>query len=606
MVRREFLADFGRELKAWRHTMRMTQRELADELGYDVTYVVKIEGGRRPPTRQFMARLAQMPGEPLEALSQASASDILRPALPQPPGALIGREAEVQGLVARILGGARCVTLLGPPGIGKTRLAIEAAIQVDAVLSGGSWWVSLVEVQRVEDAADHIAQALGIRREGPSDAVELLLERLRGQQALLVLDNFEHIMGARTVVSDLVTGAPRLTVLVTSREALGLVSENVVPVAPLAFPDPTHQPSLATVECSSAVELFVARAKMIRPGFRLTESNYGDVLETCAHLDGLPLAIVLTAGVLGASPGTRVGHIDLSLDQPHVAPADMPADHRTLGAAILRSWRLLDSDEQTLFATLAVFSAGFTAGAAAAVAGTADAQGLDTVLQRLDALARKSLLEVRPDAPGGPRFQMLETIRAFARARLDERGRADDVHRRHAAFFVGFAEDAGRRFTGHDQVQSLEAFREEFDNLRIAFEWALSADPEGAIRLAASLWRLFLVRDLPTGRRWLEQALAVSPQPSVHRAIALAGAGACGWITGHFDVAARCLAEAKLLAERLGVPEVAALAALNEGAARRSNKIDSTTPTAGSARHFGSTTRPTIVVGALPASSAWA
>ena len=239
--------------------MRMTQRELADELGYDVTYVVKIEGGRRPPTRQFLARLAQMPGEPLEALSQASASDILRPALPQPPGTLIGREEEVRVLVERILGGARCVTLVGPPGIGKTRLAMEAASQVDTVFPSGSWWTSLVEVQRAEDVADQIAQALGIRREDPSDAVELLLERLRGQQALLVLDNFEHVIEARTVVSDLLAGAPRLTVLITSREALGLVSENVSPVAPLTFPDPTREPSLADVERSSAVELFVVR-----------------------------------------------------------------------------------------------------------------------------------------------------------------------------------------------------------------------------------------------------------------------------------------------------------------------------------------------------------
>ena len=222
-----------------------------------------------------------------------------------------------------------------------------------------------------------------------------------------------------------------------------------------------------------------------------------------------------------------------------------------------------------------MFSAGFTTGSAAAVAATAEARSVDVIRQRLDALARKSLLEACPDAPGGPRFEMLETIRAFGRARLEETGRAGDVQRRHAAFFVEFAEDVGRRFTGHDQAQSLESFREEFGNLRIVFEWSLGADPESAIRLAAGLWRLFLVRDLPTGRRWLEQALAASPQPSVPRAIALAGAGACGWITGHLDVAAKCLAEAELLAEDLDAPEVAALAALNEGAlAEQQDRLD--------------------------------
>lgn len=559
-------ADFGQWLKAWRHTNRVSQRELAEALGYDVTYVAKIEGGVRPPTRQFFARLAQVAGTPEEPLLRASADDLSRPPLPCPPDALVGREAELDDVVARLTTGARCVTLVGPPGIGKTRLATEVATQLDAVFLSGAWWVSLVDVVDPDAVVLRVRQELGVANRGEGDPVHGLVERLRGHQALLVLDNFEHVLAARPLVSALAAGAPSLAVLVTSREPLGLVSEHVYPIGPLGCPDLASSPSLTDIGTATAVRLYVARATMADPAFALGPENCEAVARTCAHLDGIPLALVLAAGEARTE---GVAGIERRAGQ-HTgwSPAtatDLPPHHRTLDTAISSSWLRLDPGEADLFARLAVFRGGFTRHAAAAVAPSASAEGAPPAAA-LDALVRKSLVEPRPDALGGPRFELLETIRAFAHGRLRESGALDDARRRHLEYFASMARRAAAGLLGHEQASSLQALALEIDNVRAAFEWAVTTDPVEALGLASSMWRYFLVRDVPAGRRWLERALAAAPAPSPSRAEALAAAGALAWVAGEPELSEACLDEALRLAGDHGVPGVAALAWLNKGA----------------------------------------
>ena len=563
---------FGGWLRSWRHQRRLTQARLGEALGYNTNYIAKIESGLRPPSRAFLARLSQIAGQSEETLRRASVGDIDRPPLPQPPDTLIGRQDAVEAVVELLVGPARCVTLVGAPGIGKTRLAMEVAHRLDRTFGQGAWWVPLLDVRSPDDVGHQLRRALGVADWAATDPVEAVLERIRGDEVLLVFDNFEHVMAARGVVSRIVGSAAGVKVLVTSREALGLLSEHVVHVPALPFPDPKTNPSFETVRASLAVELFVARARMARPQFQLTAGNCGAVLATCARRDGLPLGIVLAAGgVRTLDPGGLAAQLEGALDLPGLAPADMPAHHETLEGAISSSWDLLADDERALFETLAVFSGGFTATAVAAVVETS----VDDARGRLADLSRKSLVEARPEAGGGPRFEQLETIRGFARLRLEQSGRLEEARRRHAAYFVAFAEDCGRRVVGPEQVSCAVAFGEELENLRVAFEWALEADAGSAIRLAASLWRCFLMGDITTGRSWLDAALAACTDPIPPRATALAAAGALGWITGHPDVAARSLEEAGALAERLGLDDVAALVLVNEGAlAEQQGRLD--------------------------------
>lgn len=562
--------EFRRQLRSWRTRNSLTQQQVAEELGYDVTYIAKLEGGTRPPTRAFLARWSQLAGLSEHTLLDLPMGDISRPPLPQPPAALIGREDTLGVLMDLLVGPARCVTLVGPPGIGKTRLATEAALLLDAGFADGVWWVPLLDVNDAEGVWHSLLRALGIPDRSRSDPAEPVLERLRGHKALVVFDNFEHVIAARQVVSRVVEGS-QATVLVTSRESLDIVSEHVLAVTPLVFPDPATNPSYDEVSKSSAVELFVVRATMVQPHFRLTPSNFVAVLAACSQRDGIPLAIVLAAGGLrSVDPAGLVERLQERLD-PGVGPADMPPHQRTLEAAIAWSWDLLRDDEREVFVTLAAFSGGFTIEAVAAV----DGRDRPQATRLLGDLARKSLVEAQPDAEGGPRFELLETIRSFARSRLEVSGHIDEVRQRHIGYFVAFAEDCGRRLVGPEQIHCARQFEDEFENFRAALNSSLRDDPASAITLASSLWRCFLIGDIPMGRRWLDDALAVAPEPTPARARALAGAGALGWITGHPGNAELRLSEAAALAEQLGLDDVGALVLVNQGAlAEQQHRLD--------------------------------
>lgn len=568
-------ADFGRWLQAFRHKQRFSQRSLAEALGYDVTYIAKIEGGARPPTRQFFARLAQVTGVPEQPLLHASADDIARPPLPHPPDIVVGRERELDDVVARLTTGARCVTLVGPPGIGKTRLATEVASRLDGVFLSGVWWVSLVDVVEPDSVVHRVRRELGVANRGEADPVNGLVERLRSHQALLVLDNFEHVIAAGSLVSALVQAAPSLCVLVTSREPLGLVSEHVYPVGPLAYPDLATSPPLEDIISSTAVRLFVARARMADPRFTLSAENCEAVARTCAHLDGIPLALILAAGETRTEGIAGIERLARHHSGWASSSVDLPPHHQTLDAAIASSWHRLDPDEARLFARMAVFRGGFTHDAAAAVGEPPNPTERMTA-RLLDGLTRKSLLEPRPDTLGGVRFDLLETIRAFALDRLVESGEFADARRRHLDFFSVLAESSSRGLLGHEQARSIHVLAEELDNVRAAYEWAVAGnDPAAALRLASSMWRFFLVRDIPAGCTWLDRALEAAPEPTPTRAEGLAAAGALAWVTGNPQMSEALLDEALKLAALHEAHATAALAWLNKGAlGEQRDKLD--------------------------------
>lgn len=572
---------FGAWLRRWRFAQRMTQAALARALGYDVTYVGKLERGERPPTRQVLARAAAVTRERVPGLELGiEASDVSRPPLPVPAAPLIGRAADVASVSSMIEAGARCLTLTGPPGIGKTRLALEVAGMLDRRVRGGAWFVSLVEVVDPSEVGAHVVRALGLRPSPHTSALDELVSWFRVQEALLVLDNFEHVLPAWPVVAGLLAGAPALSVLVTSREPLGLAAENVWVVAPLGCPEPDGA-DVATVRASAAGALFASRARMVQPEFTITPHNAEAVAEACLLLDGIPLAIVVAAGASRLlDPAAIVARLRQRAGFPEAVISDLPAHHRSLGDALEWSWRLLDAPERSMLCSLAAFSGGATEEAAVAVAlacageGDGDGEGEgpgagpgpQVLSAALASLVRKSLVETRLDAAGGARFEMLEAIRVFAHDRLAGSGMEQPAAARHEAWFLELSSAAATGLLGEPQARWVAVLGDERANLAAAFTHALKANPPAALTMAADLWRFFLMRDAPAGRAMLTRALGAAPDRVPSRALALAGAGALAWVTGNLEESAAYLAQAQELAASIGVRDALALACLNGAA----------------------------------------
>jgi predicted ATPase/Tfp pilus assembly protein PilF len=433
-------------------------------------------------------------------LRQEAELDVV-PQRPVDSGRLIGRESVLREIAA-LLESSRLVTLIGPGGIGKTRLAREVA---DGVV---------VELAALTDpvlVAAEIAQTLGV----PEGS---LLPYLRRNALLLVLDNFEQVAAAAPLLEELLSGAPQLSLLVTSRAPLHLAAETRYQV-----------PALAP---SEAVALFVERARASRPDFEVVDADA--VEELCVRLDGLPLALELAAArATLLSPRAILARLGRRLDVLRSTDGAMPDRHRTLRAAIEWSYDLLGEEERQLFSALAVFSGGFSADAVDAVAGA-------DVLDGLSALLDSSLVRVERPIGDEPRFGMLETIREFARERLDERPDASELRRRHAQLYCELAEQSEPALRGPDQVLWLRRLDAERENLRVA----LAADSaELGLRIASSLWRYWQVRGgVGEGLAQMERLLAADVPPPL-RTRGLAAAGRLAFMYGDLEHAAAYLDE---------------------------------------------------------------
>src|ERR1700728_2510078 len=472
----------------------------------------------------------------------------------------VGREKEVAAAKEVLLRpDVRLVTVTGPGGIGKTRLAVEVASGLVESFPGGTHFVPLSPVSDAGLMASAILQTLGIREAGGQSALEILKKNLRDSlraPTLLLLDNFEHLMPAAPVVAELLAAAPHLKILVTSRAALHVYGEHEFPVPPLALPDSKSSPSLEVLSKYPAVALFVQRAAAAKPGFELNAENARTVTEICARLDGLPLAIELAAA--------RVKVLSLSAMQTRLASRlqlltggarDLPQRQQTLRAAIDWSYDLLSAAEQKLFRRLSVFVGGSTLEAAEAVCNAKGDLDLD-LLDGMASLVDKSLAQEADLAKGESRFVMLETIREYALEKLGASGEQALTKRAHAAYCLVLAEEEAIEQCGAEGTEWSERFAREHDNFRAGLEWLTeTGDAEWGLRLGTALFRFWEIREyLAEGRDWLGKLLklAGAAVPTKARARALFAAGALAGEQGDYVSADALIGESQDIARQLG------------------------------------------------------
>jgi predicted ATPase/class 3 adenylate cyclase len=476
--------------------------------------------------------------------------------LPIQPTPLLGRErevAEIADLLRHV--DVRLLTLTGTGGTGKTRLALQSAAELIDAFDNGVFLVALAPISDPDLVASTVAGALSVSESAGRPLKEDLRDFLSTKKLLLVLDNFEQVVDAAPLIGELLSGCPALKVLATSRTLLRIYGEHEYAVRPLELPDPNHLPPIETLRQYEAIRLFTERAHAANTHFSLTNENAPAVAEICTRLDGLPLAIELAAARIKLlSPQAMCSRLGNPLKFLTGGARDLPERQRTLRGAIAWSHALLDEGEQVLFARLSVFSDGCALEAVEAICDTVGDLFID-VLEGLSSLLDKSLLRQTERAEEEPRFVMLETIREYARERLEVSGEAEEIRRVHAEYFLALAEQGASEQHGPEETVWLERLDLEHDNMRAALSWMLeSEEAEPGLRLSGALWRFWWMRGhYSEGRRWLEEALAKDGRPSAARAKALE---AVGWLAddqGDIDRAVEAAEEGLSLSARVEI-----------------------------------------------------
>jgi non-specific serine/threonine protein kinase len=604
----EEIPTFGALLKRWRLAAGLTQKRLAERSGVAERTLQDLERGAVQPRRDTVRRLMVVLRPPRltrEQLVAATSAPRRRAPhtedrVPDDRGltalhsprqmsaeltSFVGRGRELAEL-RRLLETQRLLTLTGPGGCGKTRLALELAALVEPAWPGGVVFVALAALADASMVAARIALTLGLRETAGQSLDRSLVRFIKKRSMLLVLDNFEHLMPAGPLLAELLTACPNLSVVVTSREILHLRGEQVYPVPPLSLPEPdvsAHADErLSRVAQSEAVRLFVDRTRCALPGFRLDAMTSDLVAEICVRLDGLPLALELAAARMRhlslASLRQRLDHrLQVLTSGPH----DLPSRQRTLRAAIGWSYDLLREGEQALFHQLGVFVGGFTLDAAEHVAGDGfwvlgdggsgaghsspnTQHPTPNTLDGVASLVEKSLIYVVEGVGGESRYAMLETIREYALERLAAAGEEAVLRCRHRDWFLALAERAASELAGPQQVYWLDVLEAEHDNLRAALRWSLhEANIEAGLRFGAALWRFWEGRNhLFEGRAWLNQVLALAgdaADPGL-ACRALFAAGRMAFLQGDGEAALRFLEPCLTRARELGDPELVASA----------------------------------------------
>jgi predicted ATPase/transcriptional regulator with XRE-family HTH domain len=582
---------FGLWLKSRRREVGLTQKDLASRIGCSTVLVEKLESGERRPSEQIATLLADFldiaPEEQRAFIDFARgivptsgragtgsgapwvASRRRASNLPAQRTAFVGREKVVAGaseLLRRP--DVRLLTLTGAPGIGKTRLSLEIAARLAADFTDGVYFVALASLRDPNLFLPTVGQVLGLRETGNRRLADTLNGYLRDRALLLVLDNFEQVIPAALLVSDLLAASPALKVLATSREILHLYGEHDFPVPPMDVPDPEAQPGESLAECD-AVRLFYERAASVAPPTPLSSNDLEVVARICSRLDGLPLAIELAAArTRHLTIYDILSHLDSKLALLVGGPVDLPPRQRTLRGAIDWSYELLDESERTLFRRLSVFAGGCTAQAVEAICQVRDAErgtweDLTTVPRFSEVLASlvdKSLLR-HDESLAEPRFSMLETIREYAGERLAESGEVAGLQQQHAAYYLSLAEEAQPELKGAHQLEWVERLEAEHDNLRAALATSLaSEDSATALRLCTALSRFWHMRGyLSEGVDWIAAALAADANldPARRatlavRAQALNSAGSLTWGRGDYSSALDFYGQSLTLSRELG------------------------------------------------------
>jgi predicted ATPase/class 3 adenylate cyclase len=505
------------------------------------------------PEHLFQLLVGDLPAS-FPALASPSRGPGAANGLPPLPNRTIGRADDVRAVVSRLRAdGVRLLTLIGPGGVGKTRLALESARAVKADFADGAYFVSLAALRRPEEVSAAIVRTLAIVVLSGESADQAAERFLAAKHLLLVVDNFEHLLGAAPFISALLGACPALTALATSREPLNLQAEERYPVSPLALPAPATREKTDGLAGVGAVALFCARARAHDPGFDVDNANTPAVAEICRRVDGLPLAIELAAARCGLlSPDEIAERLDDALGALSSGARDAPARQHTLRATIDWSHELLDEAEKQCFARFAVFAGGATVRAAETVTHA----GLDT----LDSLVAKSLLTRGQHTHAPSRLVMLETIRAYAVERFALTTDKDSVHERHYLHYVTLAERHGteRALWGAGGKEHLATLDAEVDNMHAALRWAVGqASAERALALAAALGRYWLMRArYGDAVDWVDAVLNL-PSADAYPALrvrALCTKARCLWPLGRGAEAPPVMAAAEAIVRRLGDP----------------------------------------------------